>query len=146
MLTVYLLRDNIKETPGYSVFATDPNDKIVEKTIYNTLSYLEAVTQANVVFDVLKGYGTIEVACYLESDYETTYHLTYTVDEFTLRKVSNKNFYTNLLEIYETLLGKWSPQQAFLQVTKVQSLNSQQQDALKRLIDVQTVLSESFNE
>lgn len=142
---MYLLRDNDTDNPAYTVFATYEDERVIEKTAYHTPHYIDATLQAHTIFTVLMGLDIHSIACYIESEYENTYHVSYSVDALTVRKTSNQKFYTSLIETYEASLGTWSPQQAFARIVKGHRLNIQQQGTLKRLINVQTVLSTSFN-
>jgi hypothetical protein len=122
--TVHLLRDNHTQNPGYVVFATNKDDKVIKATASAaTLDYVEAATRVEVMFQALSELNPeAKISCYLENSYDRPLEVAYSLDRFEIATAHNTHYYSDLIDEYNSLLCSFDPKEAFEKLVAKKSL------------------------
>lgn len=134
MYTVYLLRDNKVTTPGYTVFLASQNDTVHEKTVNSFVLYDQAIIEAFIVYRAArKAFQKVDIACYIENNYESSFGVQYTKNQF-VRSDYGLDWFRPVYDMYQGFLATDSPHAALLRVISSFTLNNVQVTMLKQAV------------
>lgn len=136
MLTVYLVRENSEEK-HYLTFVSDDEDSIIPETAFRTDRYSEALLSSSILFKLfssIDSYNPKNIASYIESPFESVHIISYSEGEFCVKKTSEYQLYSQLIDHYHTLLASVSPTEALQVIKRQYSLTADQRIKLAHFL------------
>jgi len=125
--TVHLLRDNNTRSPGYVVFVTNQDEKVIKATASAPIQdYAAAASRVGEMFEVLSDLNpNAQITCYLENSYDRPLEVSYSLDRFEIATAANPHYYSDLIDEYNGLLCSREPKDAFDFLVAKKSLTPQ---------------------